>query len=188
MHTRKAKEYRMLNLEQLGEAEYTLLKHMGMLWEYFPEASGNYGEDMERIDTIDQYRVSGDDNPNGNNIKVEYTADEIEKLYDCPKDGMFVDDYEPNGSNSGAYVEGEGCRGHDMISDPTSPSHYEIGNTGLEAIDVIQATLTKEEFIGYCRGNLLKYHLRSHKKNGTEDLQKADVYSGWLVAELEGEG
>ena len=67
----------------------------------------------------------------------------------------------------------------------SNPKHYELGNTGVEAIDVIEAVLTKEQYIGYLRGNLLKYHLRANKKNGDEDLQKADIYSGWLVEALE---
>lgn len=223
MLTRKAKEYRMLNLEDIGEAEYTLLKHEGMLYEYFPEATGIYEDDMSRIDNIGQngndgehykyeqltgyeqycthcnkksarggtrccdnpnytthypYRVSGDDNPDGVNIDWPHESDDdyatkIEKLYEPEKDNMFVDDYDPNEIKNPYY------------SNPISPSHYEIGNTGIEAIDIIQATLTKEEYIGYLRGNILKYNLRASKKNGSEDLHKADIYSGWLVEALE---
>lgn len=182
MHVKKSIEYRSMNLENLSEKEYYFLKDEGMLWVYFPEASGSWSNDMKRIDQIGQngndglgYRVSGSDNPDGiswPNPSEEKYNEAIEKLYGLDKDNMFVDD----------YVEGEGCRGHDMIS---NPSHYGLGNTGVEAIDVIEASLTKDEYIGYLRGNIIKYQLRANKKNGTEDLRKADIYSGWLVEALE---
>lgn len=59
------------------------------------------------------------------------------------------------------------------------PSHYCDG--GIETIDFIRAKLTKEEFIGYCKGNALKYISRAGKKsrNVSEDLAKAIVYLGW---------
>ena len=55
------------------------------------------------------------------------------------------------------------------------PDHYKVG--GYEAIDVIQAKLTKEEFGGFCKGNALNYLMRSnYKKHHDEDLQKAEWY------------
>jgi hypothetical protein len=62
----------------------------------------------------------------------------------------------------------------------TSPKHYTVG--GVEVIDVIEAKLTKEEFIGYLKGNIYKYTLRSSfKGNLVEDMGKADVYKNWLL-------
>lgn len=176
--------YKSIAMESLSRDEYNDINNAGVLHVIYPEATGIYQEDVldKRIDKIGQngndglhyengidYRVSGSDNPDGVNY---LDFEEIEKIYDLPKDDMYVDD----------YIEGEGCRGHDMIS---NPSHYEIGQTGLEAIDVIEATLSKEQYIGYLRGNILKYQLRANKKNGSEDLKKADIYSGWLVIALE---
>ena len=62
------------------------------------------------------------------------------------------------------------------------PSHYCDG--GIETIDYIKAKLTLEEFIGYCKGNVLKYVSRAGKKgshsdelaNELDDLSKAKVY------------
>ena len=200
MDRRTSVYYRNANLSQITQEDYIYLIDTGMLYVYFPEATGIQKYDIphtmtSRIDTIGQngndgihYRVSGDDNPDGVNIELgengwphKYEtgyAEKIEKLYgvsseDLPKDNAFVDDYDPNAP----------CRRHDMVS---NPKHYELGNTGVEAIDVIEAILTKEEYIGYLRGNILKYQLRANKKNGTEDLQKADMYSGWLIEALEG--
>lgn len=63
----------------------------------------------------------------------------------------------------------------DMVN---HPSHYKIKD-GLEAIDVIKATLTEEEFIGFCKGNALKYQFRAGKKDlskTAEDYEKAMFY------------
>ena len=64
-----------------------------------------------------------------------------------------------------------------------SPSHY--GQGKIEAIDYIKDSLTKEEYIGYLRGNIAKYLHRWRYKNGLEDLKKAQVYLGWLIQEVE---
>lgn len=56
------------------------------------------------------------------------------------------------------------------------PSHYDLFED-VEAIEVIARSLTKEEFRGYCFGNLLKYRLRCGKKDNVEqELAKADKY------------
>lgn len=63
------------------------------------------------------------------------------------------------------------------------PLHYTDG--GIETIDYIRAKLTKEEFKGYCKGNIFKYLSRAGKKgNEKEDLQKAKTYIEWLIEEM----
>lgn len=59
------------------------------------------------------------------------------------------------------------------------PSHYTTGE--IETIDYIRDKLTKEEFIGYCKGNILKYISREKYKGGKEDLEKAAVYLRWAI-------
>ena len=63
-----------------------------------------------------------------------------------------------------------------------SPPHYNKG--GIECIDAIRAMLSSEEFIGYLRGNSLKYRWRFRYKNGIEDLEKAEWYEKRLKEEL----
>ena len=41
-----------------------------------------------------------------------------------------------------------------------NPRHYK-GNKGIETIDFIENVLTREEFIGYLRGNVIKYQSRA---------------------------
>ena len=56
-----------------------------------------------------------------------------------------------------------------------SPSHYTVG--GIEAIDVLEANLTTEQFRGYLLGNALKYLQRcNHKGNFGQDVEKAEWY------------
>jgi hypothetical protein len=56
------------------------------------------------------------------------------------------------------------------------PKHYQlIGD--LEAIDVIERTLTSEQFKGYLIGNFLKYRLRAgNKDDALQDLAKSEWY------------
>ena len=55
------------------------------------------------------------------------------------------------------------------------PSHYtETG--GIECIEAIEAQLTTEEYLGYLRGNCVKYLWRWRNKGGVVDLNKASWY------------
>lgn len=60
------------------------------------------------------------------------------------------------------------------------PSHYTVG--GIETVDYIKAKLTKEQFEGYCIGNVIKYVSRYRYKGGVEDLKKARWYLTKLIA------
>ena len=63
------------------------------------------------------------------------------------------------------------------------PNHYCQG--GIECIKAIEASMTPEEFQGYCKGNVMKYIWRFREKNGLEDLKKAQVYLGWMIESKE---
>ena len=64
------------------------------------------------------------------------------------------------------------------------PSHYTNG--GIECIEAIKASMSHEEYLGYLKGNIIKYVWRYRLKNGAEDLAKAGVYLGWLENEIRG--
>lgn len=74
-----------------------------------------------------------------------------------------------------------------MTHDPVHhPSHYTQG--GIECIDAIRAALAGETdpFIGYLRGNAIKYLWRAGKKAAhAQDLRKAMWYIERAAAELE---
>lgn len=60
--------------------------------------------------------------------------------------------------------------------EPTSPDYYKVG--GYEALDIIKAKLTPKEWVGYLKGNILKYLMRANYK-GHHDLDcgKAAYYA-----------
>jgi hypothetical protein len=97
------------------------------------------------------------------------------------KKKISVDDAKPEDWNNTRWLQQE--KGEDLVN---SPIHYNKG--GIECIDGIQAMLTKEEFIGYLRGNSLKYRWRFPYKNGIEDLKKADWYENKLLEVLGSNG
>jgi hypothetical protein len=56
------------------------------------------------------------------------------------------------------------------------PTRYELDN-GKEVIDLIREFLTPEEFLGFCKGNVMKYQARAGKKGPADiDMQKAAFY------------
>lgn len=68
---------------------------------------------------------------------------------------------------------------HEKIEGVTKPSHYALFDD-IEAIEIIARSMTREQFKGYCLGNILKYRLRAGKKSELayleKDLAKADFY------------
>lgn len=68
-----------------------------------------------------------------------------------------------------------------MTDNVNHPAHYRLPNN-LQAIDLIEALLTPEEFKGYLKGNILKYNIRADKKgNPEEDRRKAVWYTNYLL-------
>lgn len=56
-----------------------------------------------------------------------------------------------------------------------NPKHYQM--CGIETITIIASCMTESEWLGYCRGNIIKYRLRAGKKgDAAECLAKADFY------------
>ena len=68
---------------------------------------------------------------------------------------------------------------NDILDNVEHPSHYCRG--GIECIDAIEASLGKDEFAGFLRGNIIKYIWRYKDKNGLEDLKKAQWYLNKLI-------
>ena len=56
--------------------------------------------------------------------------------------------------------------------------HYDLWD-GIDALDIMAMALTHPEYIGFLKGNILKYQLRLGKKKGEsveKDLQKIETY------------
>lgn len=63
----------------------------------------------------------------------------------------------------------------------TTADDLQVGGTHYKTMpvqpwEVMEAVLTKEEFIGFLKGNVLKYSLRAGRKEGTDDANKARHY------------
>lgn len=69
------------------------------------------------------------------------------------------------------------------VDEVNHPPHYLVG--GIEVIDYIKAKLTPEEFLGYLKGNVIKYISRADHKNGMIDWGKADWYVDRYRKEVE---
>ena len=65
------------------------------------------------------------------------------------------------------------------------PSHYCKGS--IECIEAIKASMSTIEFMGFLKGNILKYLWRWREKGVKQDLKKAQVYLNWLIEAVEGE-
>lgn len=64
------------------------------------------------------------------------------------------------------------------------PDYYHTN--GIDVIKYIELSQGVQAAKEFCRGNVIKYVTRYDKKNGIEDLQKAQTYIARLI-ELEGD-
>lgn len=65
--------------------------------------------------------------------------------------------------------------------DVNSPAHY-AAQGDIECIDAMESMLSREEIIGYLRGNSFKYRWRCRDKgNAVKDLRKAQWYENRLL-------
>jgi hypothetical protein len=144
------------------------------------------GDKVKITEGSDFYGYGGVNNP-------REVIGEVYKTYEGFGEGYFQFKYDVGWANGGynSYREidlvlaEEGYTPKD-IKEPdnvNSPSHY--GQGEIEAIEYIKDFLTKEEYIGYLRGNIAKYlHRWRFKGKPEEDLKKAQVYLGWLIKEM----
>jgi hypothetical protein len=64
------------------------------------------------------------------------------------------------------------------MSEAVNHPAHDGGDTIYETIKVLEAWLTPDQMIGFCRGNAIKYLSRAGKKNDcAEDLAKAEFYT-----------
>lgn len=77
----------------------------------------------------------------------------------------------------------------DTQEDTMHDKHYR--DAVVEPVLVMQSLFTHEEFIGFLKGNILKYRLRAGHKGGEkgmkDDLDKIHVYEEWLERAKKGE-
>ena len=64
-----------------------------------------------------------------------------------------------------------GTRADDL---QVSGNHYK--DMGVQPWALMEAVLTREEFIGFLKGNAIKYAMRQGKKQDSDDVGKAKHY------------
>lgn len=125
--------------------------------------------------TIVRRRVSYTDNEYtvrfiaGNKMGYLSPAD-VEEIPPVPSFAQTVDDFEI-----------PPCAPYVPQGDPRKSSHYQL--TLLQPLEIMQRTMTKEEFIGFLKGNIIKYSIRGGHKEGEspeKDLTKVNTYHRWL--------
>lgn len=104
--------------------------------------------------------------------KMGYLSpDEVEEIPPVPSFAQTVDDFEIPPSDTPDVPQGA----------PRKSSHYQL--TLLQPLEIMQRTMTKDEFIGFLKGNIIKYSIRGGHKEGEppeKDLTKVNTYHRWL--------
>ena len=96
-------------------------------------------------------------------------------------DKLIEEDFLADDATNDHPVFGENIPDNSTKFDPVNrPEHYNNGK--MECIDAIHGMLTHDEYIGYLRGNALKYNWRCRDKGKPiEDLRKARWFEERLI-------
>ena len=71
-----------------------------------------------------------------------------------------------------------GGNSQEIFDNVQRPKHYAETDNGVECIDAIRAALGKEQFVGFLRGQVIKYQWRLGKKDSSvQDNRKAIWYA-----------
>ena len=101
----------------------------------------------------------------------------MEKNCDNCEHSLKYNDEEPcNDCNSKDKGESE-------VDNINKATHYNQGK--IETIDYLESCLTREEFKGFLKGNIIKYTSRERLKGGIEDIKKGEYYKKKLITLME---
>ena len=74
-----------------------------------------------------------------------------------------------------------------QILDGSAKSSLHYQKAAIQPIEYMQMVLTPDEFIGFLKGNIMKYTARcGHKDLPVKEAAKIEQYSTWLREALEG--
>jgi len=153
-------------------------------WEHLAEQKEKKMKEEQFNELMDEFNdeieaIAGQPDPH-----AELTYGEMKKVHE-----EQVKKKDPFGRHTRRHEETEEEFDKRMCSTPAhtasvrvvdkavhQPSHYKA--FGEEVIDIIKKTLSHDEFMGYIKGNWLKYRLRAGKKSKLtlQDIAKADKY------------
>ena len=128
---------------------------------------------IDNKEKTDNYNMT-DNSYSSSNVRM--TDREVDAYYEDYIKRIDNNKNNPKNNLRSSFVP-EGSIDSDMVN---SPDHYT--HNGIEAINVIEAKLTDEQYQGYLQGSVMKYLLRSnYKGKRNEDLKKAQWYLNTLV-------
>lgn len=151
-----------------------------------------YGTVAIKKDAIVESLETFDDDEDAKNVYVQDLS--IEKY----KDGKWVVpismlkdaqglDTQPLLKRTCSGNCGGCCNGCcEQTKDKFYDDHY-ANMAGLEPIELMQLVMSREEFIGFLKGNIIKYTMRAGHKQGEaaeKDIAKANRYKQWLMKVL----
>lgn len=93
-----------------------------------------------------------------------------------------VTESRPNGTNFTPNTEDNKEMNNviPVVDDGTAAASPHYNSLGVQPIEVMEDTLTHEEFKGFLKGNMIKYAMRAGKKDPTEkDVNKYNQYRDW---------
>jgi hypothetical protein len=153
--------------EIIQEAEhgYVRLQNSGMLWEFYPNASGRWRDDKEWF--VDAY--------------INLPANKMEKLNAIENKAMedsLVDFCQiPEDPKIETTKAGENIH-HGMLQEDimvTKPPHYTYGS--MEVFDMMLAVFGPKKVKAYCEIAAFKYRMRAGRKDDVNrDINKALWY------------
>lgn len=162
----------MTRLQDMSKEEYEALMKSGMMFEFYPEATGNYHEDCylpalqekfcKEIDRLEDLNLVGKAKKRLKE-RVEGIGVDLDYHY-------TLQDKEPERSVS-------------------SETHYttldvQVGGNHYKKYKIQPVEFSMANNLNYCQANIVKYVVRYKDKNGIEDLEKAKHYIDLLI-ELE---
>ena len=95
----------------------------------------------------------------------------LQSMEEDVKELIKMQNYSENADTKRKIIIFDSSKTSNMVN---HPSHYK-GNK-FECIDVMLDTFSKEEVEAFCKLNAFKYLYRANKKNGMEDMKKAEWY------------
>lgn len=85
-----------------------------------------------------------------------------------------------------AQIQGDAFKqDHQANGRQVGGSHYK--DMPMQPWEVMESVLSREEFIGFLRGNVIKYAMRAGRKEGSDDANKARHYQQKLNEVLSGD-
>lgn len=111
--------------------------------------------------------------------RIEQYCDTVSDCRDCPLVNYDDTCYELSEENEDIIERNYNILFEDNESDNVNhPEHYQGKN---ECIDVMLAMFGVDAVKHFCMCNAYKYRFRAYKKNGAEDIAKAEWYESKLI-------